>query len=250
MSELADNEAGIAVAAAKDGKTQRNLAKWEADARERVKTCVRKYQKPLAELVRKDVNEADTRLFVTDLLCEALGFDKYADLSTEYRIKNEYADYGIRLDNDLIAFVEVKRVNTKLGPKHLRQVQSYAVNEGVEWLVLTNGAQWQVYHLSGGLPVVTDLALEVDLLGDTPPNQKANLLFHLTRESFKRGKINDLWQAKHATSPKSFARVLLSDSVVGAIRKELKKSTGYAVQADEIVRLLSETCLRVECFER
>ncbi len=28
------------------------------------------------------------------------------------------------------------------------------VNEGIEWLILTNGVVWQVYHLTGGLPVV------------------------------------------------------------------------------------------------
>jgi hypothetical protein len=37
---------------------------------------------------------------------------------------------------------------------------------------LTIGAVWQVYHITGGLPVVIDLALEVDLLGDEPPAHK------------------------------------------------------------------------------
>jgi hypothetical protein len=53
----------------------------------------------------------------------------------------------------------------------------YAVNEGVEWIILTNGAVWQVYHITGGLPVAIDLALEVDLLGDQPANHKVNELF-------------------------------------------------------------------------
>jgi hypothetical protein len=68
-----------------------------------------------------------------------------------------------------VAFIEVKRVATKLSTRHLRQVEMYAVNEGVEWIILTNGAVWQVYHITGGLPVVIDLALEIDLLGDEPP---------------------------------------------------------------------------------
>ena len=76
------------------------------------------------------------------------------------------------------AFIEVKRVATKLSTRHLRQVEMYAVNEGVEWIILTNGAAWQVYHITGGLPVAIDLALEVDLLGDEPPNHKVNQLFY------------------------------------------------------------------------
>jgi hypothetical protein len=73
-------------------------------------------------LVARDANEGDTRLLVTDFLCDGLGFDKYADLTTEYQVKGEFADYGIRIDRDLVAFIEVERVATKLSTKHLRQV--------------------------------------------------------------------------------------------------------------------------------
>ena len=224
--------------------------KWETDARDRVKMAVKKFGKALSGLAEADANEADTRLFVTDFLFEALGYDKYAELSTEYRVKNEYADYAIRVDKELLAFVEVKRINTKLTAKHLRQVQTYAVNEGVEWIILTNGAQWQVYHLSGGLPLITDLAFEVDLLGDDSPGYKIGQMFYMTREAMKRHKLNELWQAKSATSPRSLSTIMLSPPVILAIRKELKKVTGYNVDASEVIRLLKETCLRSECFGR
>jgi hypothetical protein len=165
----ATQEAGPAKQPAKRG-----MPRWENSSRERVKAGIKKYSKALLDLRDRDANEADTRLFITDFLCDALGYDKYCELSTEYRVKGEYVDYGIRLDNDMTAFIEVKRLNTKLGPKHLRQVQSYAVNEGVEWIFLTNGAQWQVYHLSGGLPLVTDLALDVDLLSEDHIGRKGS----------------------------------------------------------------------------
>ena len=221
--------------------------KWETAARERMRAAIKKFSKPLADLVARDANEGDTRLLVTDMLCEGFGFDKYAELTTEYRVKGEFADYGIRLDKDLIAFLEVKRVATKLAAKHLRQVETYAVNEGVEWVILTSGVVWQVYHTTGGLPIVVDLALEVDLFGDDTLAQRANQLYYLTKESLKRRQIDALWQAKRATSPKSLAKVLCSDNVVTAIRKELRRTTGQSVTDEEIVRLLDETVLRPEC---
>lgn len=52
----------------------------------------------MADLVARDANEGDTRLLVTDFLCEGLGYDKYEDLTTEYQVKGEFADYGVRLD--------------------------------------------------------------------------------------------------------------------------------------------------------
>jgi hypothetical protein len=120
----------------------------------------------------------------------------------------------------------------------------YAVNEGVEWIILTNGSVWQVYHITGGLPVVIDLALDVDLLGDEQVGHKVNQLFFLTRESLKKRQIDELWKAKRATSPASLGQVLVSDNVAEAIRKELWRHTGHRVETLEIMRLLTETVLR------
>ncbi len=37
----------------------------------------------------------------------------------------------MRIAKQLVAFIEVKRITTKLGAKHLRQVETYAANEAV-----------------------------------------------------------------------------------------------------------------------
>lgn len=161
--------------------------KWEAHVKDRLRHAIRKLSKPLEELVSRDANEGDTRHLVTDLLVDGLGYDKYEDLTTEYQVKVDFADYGVRIDKQLVAFVEVKRCTQKLNEKHLRQVQMYAVNEGVEWMMLTNGQVWQAYHLTGGLPVIVDMALEVDLLAEVPLGDKVGGLFFLTKESLSPG---------------------------------------------------------------
>lgn len=228
------------------GARRRSGPKWEADARDRVKATIRKFSKPLADLVARDANEGDTRLFVTDFLCEALGFDKYEDLTTEYQVKGEFADYGIRIDKQLVAFIEVKRCTTRLNEKHLRQVQLYAVNEGVEWVILTNGVAWEAWHLTAGLPVSLDLALKVDLADGGSASAKAKDLFYLTKESLKRRQIDELWKSKRATSPASLACALLAPVVLDSLRKELRRSTGQNTSPDELARLLRETVLRPE----
>ena len=139
-------------------------------------------------------------------------------------------------------------MTTKLAAKHLRQVESYAVNEGVEWVILTSGVVWQVYHITGGLPIIVDLALDVDLLSEDSVTQKANQLYYLTKESLKRRQIDALWQAKRATSPRSLAKILCSDNVVLAIRKELKRTTGQAVTDASVIKLLRDTVLKPECL--
>lgn len=66
----------------------------------------------------------------------------------------------------------------------------------------------------------------------------------------KRRAIDELWKAKAATSPKSLGKALVSDPVVDAVRKELRRSTGQSVEAKDIRRLLTETVLRPECFDQ
>ena len=72
-----DRSATVADAAKKP--KARGAPKWETETRDRLKTAIRRYSKPLADLVARDANEGDTRLLVTDFLCDGLGFDKYAD---------------------------------------------------------------------------------------------------------------------------------------------------------------------------
>jgi hypothetical protein len=103
---------------------------------------------------------------------------------------------------------------------------------------------WQVYHLTAGLPVVIDLALEVDLLSEGGPGQKADRLFYLSREAFRRHLIDELWRARAATGPKSISAALLSDTLIEELRKELRRRTGHNAEPKELSRLLRETVIR------
>lgn len=222
----------------------RGRPKWEEDARTRIRSSLKHLSKPLAEAVQRDANEADTRLLVTEILCETLGYHRFDDLDTEYAVKGQFADYGLRIDRQLIAFVEVKRCATKLGPKHLRQVEMYAVNEGVEWIILTNAVNWQLYHLEGGLPIAIDMVLDVDLLADGTPAKLVGELLSMTREATKRGVLDSLWRQVRATSPQSIARAVLAPAVLKALRSEMHRQTGHLSTIDEIARLVKETVLR------
>jgi hypothetical protein len=226
----------------------RQMPKWESETRDRVRTAIRRFAKALADLIARDANEGDTRLLVTDFLCEGLGYDKYEDLTTEYQVKGEFADYGVRIAKQLVAFIEVKRCTTRLSARHLRQVEMYAVNEGVEWIILTNGQVWQVWHLTAGLPVLLDLALQVDLLGEGGPTQKAETLFYLSKEAVKRRAIDELWRVKAATSAKSLGMVITSDTVMEQIRKELRRQTGHNMDQKELSELIKSSVLRPEAL--
>lgn len=56
----------------------------------------------------------------------------------------------------------------------------------------------------------------------------------------------DLWRARAATSPKSLAQVLLSEVVVDAVRKELRRQTNYTADFAKVHGALRDELLRAE----
>lgn len=213
--------------------------KWEKNTKERIREAIKKFRLPLAELVARDANEGDTRLLVTDMLCDALGFDKYEDLTTEYLVKGEFADYGLRINRQLVAFVEVKRCSQKLNERHLRQVTTYAMNEGVEWIFLTNGQHWETYHLTGGLPISIEKVDSIDLLdAEEHWQKKVEKFFAISKEGISHKVLDTLWRSKLATSPSALKESLLSEGVLDALRKEIKRKSGHKIDNDDIRQLL------------
>jgi len=95
---------------------------------------------------------------------------------------------------------------------------------------------------------VLDLALEVNLLDESGPTQKADTLFYLSKEAFKRRLIDELWHAKAATSAKSLANVIAGETVIEQIRKELRRQTGHNIEPKELRDLILSTVARPEAL--
>ncbi|MBL8751421.1 MAG: type I restriction enzyme HsdR N-terminal domain-containing protein, partial [Planctomycetes bacterium] len=87
----------------------------------------------------RDVSESDTVTIVEDLLSDLFGFDKYAEVTSEFAIRSTYCDLAIKIENKLRLLIEVKAIGITLNEKHVKQVVDYAANQGLDWVVLTNG---------------------------------------------------------------------------------------------------------------
>jgi predicted type IV restriction endonuclease len=216
---------------------QNDSPKWELSAKTRISNSLKKLNRPTLLLKEKDALEADTRHLVTDILVDALGYDKYENLTAEFAVKGDFADYGIRIDKQLEAFIEVKRISQKLSPSHLRQVESYALKEGVQWAILTNAQVWQAYHVTPvkGQQSEVTLIFEVDILDETlKPSAKTELLFLISKEGLSKGRLAEYLSAQNAVSPKTLKPILLSDDVLAAVRKEIKKKTKHNIDLKDL----------------
>ncbi len=213
---------------------------WETKSKERLKAFLKKNLKSLEVLRERDAVEADTRTFVTDVLVEGLGFNKYDELTAEYMVRGEFADVGIRVDKKLLAFLEIKRISTDLKESHLRQVKTYCANEGVEWAILTNGRTWQVYHISNTTPIQEVLLFEVDLLSEKAIGEKVNSLSTLSREGFVKSSLPEAWNAIKSLNPEVLTAAIKSAVVRTAIRAEIRRVTKQLVDPKKLEQALKD----------
>lgn len=202
-------------------------------------------------LMRLDGNEAETRRRVERIFENLLGYDPLRHLSRERAVKGagetEHVDFTVQMEEGADAkpmiMVELKRVGVDLALKHLKQVSSYAIDTGCEWILLTNGREWRLYHVEFGQPPITTLLEEWNLLTDDTADlaEKFQLISY---KSVRRGELDDLWRRTKVLEPKSLMAAIVSEPSLRFIRRHLRKSTGVLIEFEEIIqgvrRLLNE----------
>jgi len=108
---------------------------------------IKKYIPAFKEAKDRDLNEADVVTRIVKFLEDALGYDVLKHITKEFQVKERYVDLAIKLNDKVKFYIEAKSANANLKESHIFQAESYASQSGIPWVVLTNGSEWQLYHL-------------------------------------------------------------------------------------------------------
>jgi len=214
---------------------------------ERFTKQVPKFRKILNRASDKDINEADTVTIVKDILCDVFGYDRYDEITSEYAIRNTYCDLAVKIDDEINYLIEVKSISTDLKDSHLRQAINYGASEGVKWVILTNGLIWQVYNIQLKNSVEHEKVLEINFNEISPRKKETQeLLFTLSKEGVSKDVISEYQEKINVVNRYIISALILSEPVVGLLRRELRKFTpGIKVENEEI-----EEIIRNEIFKR
>lgn len=202
------------------------------------------YKKKYLRKRYADLDESATRLMINSLLTEVLGYTELEDIKTEYRIRGEYADYVIQLARKKHFVVEVKAVQLDLSEKHLRQSIAYAANEGIDWIILTNGRQIQVYKVIFSKPIDVKLLFDIDLTDRTDFKHAAEQIIYLSKKSVIKSEIDGYWHRFEALEPNNLYKNLYASEVVKFLRKVLKQKTGLYFAEEDILESVHQIILR------
>ena len=131
---------------------------------ERLSRETRKYQRVIKTAKDRDINESDTVVIITDMLSYVFGFDKYSDITSEYAIRGTFCDLAVKVDGNVEYLIEVKAIGLDLRETHLRQAVGYGAQHGIQWVILTNGVNWEIYRIKFEKPLGHSLLTEFNFL--------------------------------------------------------------------------------------
>jgi len=221
------------------------MAVYQDKAKERIYKGLRKFKAIAQKASANGAKESDTRMIVSSIVSDVLGWDAFDNLTGEFRIKGSFADFVIRKDSKHFMIIEVKAITSRLNEKHLYQAVSYAANQGVEWVVLTNGAEWRLYRVLFNKPVEQECIFEVSLIDeDMKPRVKTELLYLLTPEAQRKDELEAFYQRQKALAGQNIAKLLLSESVLNKLRAEVRADSGYRITLDELADVLIADVVR------
>lgn len=201
---------------------------------------LRVYKKKYLRKEFNKLNEADTRIMTNSFLTEILGYRELEEIKTEYRIKGEYADYVIQLKRKKHFVVEVKSIELDINEKHLRQSLAYAANEGIDWILLLNGREIQLFRVNFNKPITTTLIFKLDLLDNDDFKKAPEFLWNLTKKAVERKELEIFYKRTTALEPVNLAKLLYSEEVVRRLRNDLKEETGIYFQMEDVAASLCQ----------
>lgn len=218
---------------------------------DRLAAGIKRFQTVLAAAKSRDVNESDTVVILNDIFAEVFGYDKYFEVTSEFSIRGTYCDLAIKLDGKVQVLIEAKAVGIELKDQHVKQAIDYAANQGIDWVVLTNAQQWRIYKVVFAKPIDQELVCDFNFAElDHRNDDHLGLLFLLSKEGWSKSAVADYHQQKQALSRFFVGAAVLSESVLTAIRRELKRvSPEVRIEVEQIANVLSQEVIKRDVLE-
>lgn len=145
----------------------------------------------------KSINEENTRASLIDPVLRALGWDTedLEDVQREYKVKSrdKPVDYALLSMRNVRLFIEAKALGGDLDDRRwANQIMGYATVAGVEWIVLTNGAEYRLYNAHAPVAVEEKLFRRVHVDDNKAAVETLELL---AKNRLEDNRIEVLWRA-------------------------------------------------------
>jgi hypothetical protein len=211
-----------------------------AKAKTRLTQGLKKFQPILKKAKSADINESDTVTIIADMLSDIFGYDKYTEITSEYAIKKTFCDLAIKMQDKIALLIECKAIGLTLKDDFVRQATNYAADSGVEWVILTNGIQWNIYKVLFTKPIEKELVYEFDITElNSKKDSDLELIYSICKESMgnkTKNNLEELYVQKQVINKFIIGQMILSDPMIDQLRKQLRKLSSELKPDTEIIK--------------
>jgi hypothetical protein len=218
---------------------------------DRLASGIKKFQPILTNAKSKDINESDTVIIITDMLSEIFGYDKYSEITSECNIRATFCDLATKINGKIQLLIEIKAIGLELKDNYVKQAIDYAANQGVDFVILTNGVDWKAFKVAFTKPIQQEMVFEFDFLGLSHKcEDDIDKLFLISKEGWVKSKLYDFHTQKQALSRFFLSALILSDTIIDVIRRELRKiSPDIKITSEQIRDVVYQEVLKREVVE-
>jgi hypothetical protein len=195
--------------------------------REEVRTYVERSEDIIDEAPQ--MGETNTKEMLVRRFIRVLGWEFHpSEVKLEYPVRmastRTKVDYALMLESAPVVFVEAKGLDTELTEDHREQITSYMHNEeGVDWGLLTNGAEYEFFMYDG---TPSGFSLGAFGLEELPENTE--VVGTLSKESVSSGESEEraerLRERRRAISTLRDEKDEIADDVTEAVTERVGES--------------------------
>ncbi len=166
-------------------------------------------------------------------------------------IKKTFCDLAIKIDGKVKLLIEIKAIGLELKDDYIRQAIDYGANSGIEWVILTNGMNWQIYRITFSKPIDKEMVYEINFSNINPKIENhIEPIYYLCKEALGKSLLDEYHSQKQALSKYYIGQMILTETVLDVIKRELKRLTpGVKIENDEIEEVLRSDVIKRDALE-
>jgi hypothetical protein len=156
-----------------------------------------------------------------------------------------------KIDGVLQTLIEVKAIGLDLKEQHVKQAIDYAANQGVDWVLLTNGLCWRVFHVIFAKPIDQELVVDIDFSNlNSRSESDLETLYLWCKEGWQRSVLSEYHVQKQALSRFFVGAMLQTDPVLEVVRRELRRvSPDVRIEIEQIRGVLLNEVIKRDVLE-
>jgi len=197
-------------------------------------------------------DEASTKQAVVLRLLSFLGWDIFdvEQVCPDYSVNSLNVTYALRAKNSNKVFIDVKRAQEKLD-NHQKPLINFALREGVDLSILTNGAIWWFYLISAEGDWQKKWFLTIEILKQKSDHIASQLIDLLTKDNISKGQAVKDAKALHQDKKQKFAADFIPQAwnqiisqpnkiFVELLSDNTEKLCGYKIESAQIEKYLKK----------